>query len=95
MSDVPSRWFRTEWRPPLRCRWFGCRFRETRWDIQVEPIIPLKSPLEVCVRCGGGRFYPLFGGYSYFTPDAVKRYIEKQEAKSIAKQVAKIPFAKR
>lgn len=63
---------KNKWRPPRRCRWFGHKFIETEYTVTILGFINVE--LEVCKRCKCGRVFG-FGGYEWYTPDAVERFI--------------------
>lgn len=67
-----------EFKPPLKCRWFGHKFKPTKYLIEIIPGI-LASDLEKCQKCGCGRVFH-FGGFKFFLPTAVTEFIQQREA---------------
>lgn len=43
---------KSNWKPKLFCRWFGCNFKETEHFVAIAPGLPICLPLERCARCG-------------------------------------------
>lgn len=73
---------RKEWTPPLGCKLFGHQWADSGHRIPV--IAFLESPLEVCDRCGGGRYMHLMSTMN-FTPKAVRDYFAQCEAEKSGK----------
>jgi hypothetical protein len=73
---------RKEYRPPWRCRTFGHQWADS--GLRIGVIAFLESPLEICDRCGGGRYMHLMS-MMHFTPDAVSKYLAEVNEKESGK----------
>lgn len=63
------------WKPPLKCRLFGHRWKSIGKTLMLENV-------DECKRCGCGRMSVMFGavGYQLYTPQAVADSKEKNKA---------------
>lgn len=52
---------KTNWKPKLFCRWFGCKLEPTEHVVPIAPGLPIFEPLERCTRCGAVLHFTLFG----------------------------------
>lgn len=68
------------WKPPIKCRWFGHKWDLLGYSVEVEIMgISFDQPIEICTKCGCGRFHTILRGWSGYAPNAVQNFLARRK----------------